>query len=184
MPIQLSDFIDFVSSYWMYFIGYAFSILGGRFLVGTIVDSIQQKILDAEKEKEKKNDNKQINVEREIDKEYYGNLKHIYGPIEQIIYTSAFLLDFKETVGFILLFKVASRWAIKDRTSVGDYYSFVIGSTLSLLYGLVGAMIIQWLKCCEMDKAIPVSLLLIIFSLLLLSHIKKTHHEGRNESIS
>lgn len=71
-----------------------------------------------------------------------GALSWLLGIIERILYTFAFIINAHEWVAVWLTLKVAvgwTRWQKGDRSS---YNIFLIGSGLSILFGLLGAWII------------------------------------------
>ncbi len=79
---------------------------------------------------------------------YRSWLPRLIGATEQIIVTTAFLLNRSEIVGFWLLLKTAGEWRTQDReapsaTLTADYQIFLIGTALSVALSLGTSLVIQ-----------------------------------------
>ena len=101
-------------------------------------------------------------------------LPALVGIIERFIFFISFLHfheKFFDIVGYWFLIKVAAGWkrwqegeklSRKARISGYDVYKvFLIGSTLSTMHGMVGAMIVNWTKCSKFGYAIIIPIISI-----------------------
>lgn len=105
----------------------------------------------------------------EIDMPYRWT-SSLSGILDRVIYTSSLLIPAKEFIAVWLAIKVAVQWKRWDDNedlgkACASFHIFVIGTGLSLLYGIVGALIIKWLCSQEYLPAIVVPILLVILSL-------------------
>jgi hypothetical protein len=79
----------------------------------------------------------------------YGSwLPRLIGATEQIIVTTAFLLNRDEIIGFWLLLKTAGEWRTQEKeaptsTLTADYQIFLVGTALSVALSFATATIIQ-----------------------------------------
>jgi hypothetical protein len=92
------------------------------------------------------------------------------GIIDRVIYTSSLLFSAKEFIAVWLAIKVAVQWKRwEDSKDLGkaraSFHIFVIGTGLSLSYGVVGALIAEWLKNTDYVLAISVPSLLVLLNL-------------------
>jgi len=152
--------------YWellYYAIGYFFSILAGHFFVLRF----SRKAWSALEEIPK----------NEIDMPYRWT-SSMAGIVDRIIYTSSLLFSAKEFIAVWLAFKIAVQWKRwEDKDDVGkaraSFHIFLIGTGLSLMYGVVGGLIIEWLKNAKhMADYIPAIAFPILLILLNLYFIK------------
>jgi hypothetical protein len=92
------------------------------------------------------------------------------GIIDRVIYTSSLLFSAREFIAIWLAIKVAVQWKRwEDKEDLGkaraSFHIFIIGTGLSLLYGIVGALIVEWLKEADYISAIAFPILLILLNL-------------------
>jgi len=122
-----------------YLFGYSFSVVAGWLLIALIVRKMHDR------------------VDEEVAKQYPGLPRHgirpfrwfpaEFGLVERALYTSSWLLGRPEFIGIWLIVKIGARWTLpKDRKdSRHRYYPVLLGTALSVGYGVVGAIVIQWL---------------------------------------
>lgn len=116
-----------------YGLGYAFSIGGGFFLIEKVTNEMH-KTVDAKFDPQHK--------ERP-----FQWFPREFGLVEATLYTTFWLFKKPEFIGFWLLAKVGARWAIRQRGgNPHRYYPFLMGTVLSVLYGVAGGIIVEWLK--------------------------------------
>ena len=99
------------------------------------------------------------------------------GILDRVIYTSSLLIPAKEFIAVWLAIKVAVQWKRwDDNKDLGkaraSFHIFVIGTGLSLLYGVVGALLVNWLSSKEYLPAIAVPVLLVALSLYFIKVAK------------
>jgi hypothetical protein len=112
-------------------LGYLVSILGGRFIVGNIVETLWRKYMPPEF-KTKRN----------------GSLVAILGYIENFLFTTAILINIKEFIAVWLALKIVGEWSqTKTETDRPLYYIFMIGNGLSLIISCgAGLMVAQLIR--------------------------------------
>ncbi len=120
-----------------YSVGFAFSILIGGAMIGPLVSGMQGRVSEYVHKKHK------IHIS---DTRPFDWFPAIFAYIEQPMYTSFVLLDKYEFIWYWLLTKMAARWALsKDKgDSRHRYYPVLVGTLLSVTYGVTGAKAIQW----------------------------------------
>jgi len=149
-----------------YSVGFAFSILIGGAMIGRLVSQMQREI------------------------SYYIHRAHsyssvnrirpfvwfpaVFGCIERSIYTASCLLGWPEFIGVWLIVKTAARWALprteedKITDSRHRYYPVLVGSLLNVVYGVAGALVIQWLDGSSgFRNAFAIMLILVVGTLSL-----------------
>lgn len=146
---------DTLMSILYYAFGYFYSIFVGHWLIL----NFSRKAWEALGEMPK----------NEIDMPYRWT-SSLSGILDRVIYTSSLLIPAKEFIAVWLAIKVAVQWKRWDDNedlgkACASFHIFVIGTGLSLLYGIVGALIIKWLCSQEYLPAIVVPILLVILSL-------------------
>ncbi|MGD1047058.1 MAG: hypothetical protein ABR936_17275 [Bacteroidota bacterium] len=87
------------------------------------------------------------------------------GLIERLMFTTSWLVDKPAFIGIWLALKVASQW--KGWSEKAGYNIFLVGSGLSILYAVLGAMEISWINQCSW-KSILVPLLIVIGNMILI----------------
>jgi len=153
--------------YWEYIyyaMGYLYSVLIGYFLVLSFSRNAWAALGEMPK--------------NEVDMPYRWT-SSLSGIIDRVIYTSSLLFSAKEFIAVWLAIKVAvqrKRW--EDNKDLGkaraSFHIFVIGTGLSLLYGLVGGVMVGWLKDAEYIPAttLPVMLILLNLYFILVAKIE------------
>lgn len=95
------------------------------------------------------------------------------GIVERVIYTSSILFSAKEFIAVWLAFKIAAQWKRwEDKEDLNKvraiFHVFITGTGLSLMYGVVGGLIVEWLKNGEYAPAIAFPMALILLNLLFI----------------
>jgi cellobiose-specific phosphotransferase system component IIC len=90
--------------------------------------------------------------------------------VDRIIFTSSLLFSAKEFIAVWLAFKIAVQWKRwYDKDDLGkaraSFHIFLIGASLSLMYGVVGGLLVKWLNQADYMSAIAFPLALIAFNL-------------------
>jgi hypothetical protein len=150
------------------FAGYGFALLFGTVLVSLLSNELWRLI----GVREKKQDSPL----------HSPTLAKIIGIFERVLYVASWQIGKPEFIGLWLVLKTAGGWKgwAEDR-KIGDrtisarhvFTLFLIGSGLSLMYAVIGALIIGWLECKEWIKLIVSPIVLIIFTLTLWFYVKK-----------
>lgn len=93
------------------------------------------------------------------------------GVVERSLYTASWQLGKPEFIGIWLVLKVAGQWGgwSEDR-KVGEkrvlgravYNVFLIGNAFSLAYGVVGALMAEWIRTREYDLAVAIPFVLLV----------------------
>ena len=111
-------------------VGYLISLLGGRYIVGTIVRNLWIKYMPPP-------------IQQQRNDELVG----IFGFVENFLYTTAILINVKEFIAVWLALKIVGQWTqTKTDTDRPLYYLFMIGNGLSLILSVgVGLIILQLL---------------------------------------
>ena len=139
-----------------YLLGYAFSLEVGNFFVKGVLDAAHP-LLGVPDESHRRS-------------RWFAQAA---GLMERCLYTTSWLAGKPEFVGVWLVLKVAGEWKgwTEENRKEGHprslFNTFMIGTGLSLLYGVTGAKLIEWLGRCEMRKAVWVPLLLVAGSVSL-----------------
>jgi len=95
----------------------------------------------------------------------------IIATIERVLYISSLLMGYAAFIAFWVGLKIAidyPRWR-KNRTI---FLNSLTGNGLSILYAVVGYMIIVWMKSKDWAHAIVVPVLLILGNISLLLYLK------------
>lgn len=96
--------------------------------------------------------------------------KDLVGMIDRVIYTSSILFDAKEFIVVWLAFSIAAQWkkweTARNKTDA-TFNLFVIGTGLSLIHGVLGGLIANWLKSVNPVPAITATLGAIILNVIL-----------------
>jgi len=92
------------------------------------------------------------------------------GMIDRIIYISSFLFAAKEFIAVWLAIKVAVQWKRwEDTKDLGkaraSFHIFLIGTGLSLMYGVIGGLLVEWLKNANYIFATVFPIMLILLNL-------------------
>lgn len=141
-----------------YALGYSFSVLAGHFFVLRF----SRKAWTALGEMPK----------NETDMPYRWT-SSMAGMVDRIIYTSSLLFSAKEFIAVWLAFKIAVQWKRwEDKNDLGkaraSFHIFLIGTGLSLMYGVVGGLLVKWLNNAEYMPAIAFPLTLVVFNLCVI----------------
>jgi hypothetical protein len=130
-----------------YAIGYFFSIFIGHWFIKLVVDKMHME---------------------EVYKEEKGLIwqASAVGFVERTLYTASWNVGKPEFIAVWLALKVASQWGRWSNGGKGVpgrsiFNVFLVGSGLSILYAVVGAMIIKWLRDGNLWVTLIVSLILI-----------------------
>ncbi len=154
--------------WWHYVIGYAFSLIAGSLLIGIVINRAWD--------------------EFPISRPYSWHPAAI-GLLERSLFTSAYLLDQGEFIAVWLAIKAAgqwNRWAEDVKDSNGKvlvpgrsiYNVFILGAGLSVIYGVVGALLIEALSQSAWSVAVTVPVAVAVGSLLLPSCAKWVAQQG------
>ena len=135
----------------IYLVGYFFSIFFGLFFVKLIVGKFWEK-----------ND-----LKKKTARSFQISTM---GCIDKFIYTTSLLIGYPQFIAVWLAYRVAGRWhiSVKEKilmSSVG-YNIHMIGTGLSLIYGVTGGLMVKWL-ICDITKAIIFPLFLVLCSYFL-----------------
>ena len=139
-------------NYWLHLaLGYGFSVLVGHFLIRWTLSSLYV-----------------------FDPQQPPDLIHaqLVGVVERVLYTTSWLLGHPEFIAVWLALKVAGQWNrwSEDRDGIPGrafYNVFLIGSGLSILYGVTGALIVRWLTDEEkVSAAVCVPVILVVATLV------------------
>lgn len=160
---------------WTVVVGYFFSVVIGHLAVRHIVGALW--------------------VERGIRKKVWGWTEPmLVGILERFLYTASFQSGHAAFIAVWLGLKAVPQWKrwvekttyIQGRKIEGRsiYNIFLIGNAVSLVYGVAGAKLIEWLGNGEVPLAILVSFGLPIGSLFLFSFIKRQGAAARKEEAS
>jgi hypothetical protein len=135
-------------------IGLAYSLILGHIFVKLVSEAMWTKLLDKAPDLEQvaRRDNWQT---------------PIVGAVERALYFSCYLLGQYSFVGLWLMLKVAGQWR-RWNEGIGDtetnerklegrsiYYVFLVGSTLSLAFGVVGGMLALCLMNSKLELDVP-----------------------------
>ncbi len=153
--------------YWEYIyyaIGYLYSVLIGHLLVLSFSRNAWAALGEMPK--------------NEVDMPYRWT-SSLSGITDRVIYTSSLLFSAKEFIAVWLAIKVAAQWKRwEDTKDLGkaraSFHIFVIGTGLSLLYGIVGGVMVGWLKDANYIPAtiFPVMLILLNLYFILVTKIE------------
>lgn len=91
------------------------------------------------------------------------------GFIERLLYTLAWHFGHPSFIAAWLVLKVASKW--KRYEEEPGYNVFLVGSGISILYAIVGALVINWIKAMSW-LALLIPAILLECSLLVLLWLK------------
>lgn len=141
-PRRLPPFSVSKSWFW-YGVGFGFSALVGGWLIKPLLHEMHGKV-----NAYVRGTNPQYHIGlREI--RPFTSFPTICGYIERPLYTASWLIGRPEFIGVWLVVKMAARWTLpKDPLdSRHRYYPVLVGNLLSVLYGVVGAIVIKWLQC-------------------------------------
>lgn len=154
-------------SWFYYFLGYLFSIGIGQFLIGVFSNAAWSAIED----------------KNTRPKDSFRWTTAMVGVFERLIYTSSIVLDAKEAIAVWLAFKIAYQWRKwegekTDSASLAKgrafYNLYLLGTGFSLAYGVLGGLLITWLKNKDFDLAlVSIALLIFINLVYILIAIKK-----------
>lgn len=145
-----NTFVGVLAAYWNIAVGFLFSTVVAHYLVRPIVDSLWQ----------------QTGGQRGS-----GTLSTVQGYVERFLYTASYYSNHPSFIGFWPVLKVASQW--KTWSEKPGYNIFLIGTGISIIYGVAGAKLIVWLGNQQWDKSILVALILIISSPILRCWIRR-----------
>ena len=142
-----------------YAIGYIFSIFVGHLLVWRFSRKAWSALGEIPKD--------------EIDMPYRWT-SSLAGMVDRMIFTSSLLIPAKEFIAVWLAFKIAVQWKRwEDKDDLGkaraSFHIFLIGTGLSLMYGVIGALIIKWLTNAEYIPAIVFPIMLILINLYFIT---------------
>jgi hypothetical protein len=102
----------------------------------------------------------------------------LVGIIERIIYTSSLVFGAKEFIAVWLAIKIAVQWKRwEDTKDLGkaraSFHIFLIGTGLSLMYGVVGGFLIEWLRNTDYIRSIVFPIVLIALNFYFIKVAKK-----------
>jgi hypothetical protein len=140
-------------------IGYLFSIVGGFIFIRLFNHTAWEYLTLLETEKPiDKNNKLQLWTAAQV------------GIVERLIYTSSILFIGIEIVAIWFGIKALSQWKRWETDSIrsrATFNNFLVGSGLSLLYGVLGGYIIFWLDTKDYMYVIGSMLGLILINLIL-----------------
>jgi len=112
----------------IYCVGYGVSLLLGHITIYPIIKHLWRVNQPSEKEA--------------------VTLSQAVGVIERFLYTTAILIGEPTLIAVWLVFKVAPQWGRWRQFDKGRriYNIFLIGSGLSLIFGIIGGFLIKWLQ--------------------------------------
>lgn len=154
-----NTFVNFLAAYWNIGVGFLFSTVVAHYLVKPIVDSLWQ----------------QIGEQR-----VSGTSSTVQGYVERFLYTASYYVNHPSFIGFWPVLKVASQW--KTWSEKPGYNIFLIGTGISIIYGVAGAKLIVWLGKRQWDKSILIPLILIISSLIFRFWIRRQPKEENKKA--
>jgi len=93
------------------------------------------------------------------------------GWVEKALFFSAIIVDVPEFIVFWLAMKVAARWGAWEHRGV--FNTFLIGTGLSLGWGVLGGKFVSWSLNKEYLKAISWTSSLLLFTLFLWFYIHR-----------
>lgn len=169
--------------WWHYLIGYLFSIMGGHIFISPLISKLWKNI-----ERDK--------FVKEAGIQLFPYLSMMLGIIERSLYTTSVLLGKPEFIGIWLALKVAG--GLKDfrdgletknnetkknkKISGRDLFNvFLIGNGFSIAYGLVGALLIEWLQDGLIFQIILLPLILIIGTMIFWSWAKTSYPKSNSK---
>ena len=145
-------------------VGFLFSTILGHYFIKPIVDSLWE-IIGNKKLGRRTND----------------TLRIVQGCIERFLYT-AFYMGNPLLIGLWPGLKVASRW--KEWSQKPGFDVSLTGTGLSIIYGVVGAKLIQWLRNEEWLKSAIIGIAVVILSWSLKKWIENRNNNQRIEAIT
>ncbi len=174
--LPLLQAINWTGFWPRYVVGFAFSTLTGGAFIRSLTRSMHE----------------EVNVY--IQSEYPGLpidrirafpwFPEVFGYIERPMYTASYLLGKPEFIGIWLGVKMLARWSLpqtaedKITDSRHRYYPVLIGNSLSVAYGVAGALVIKWLRFpLGLLWALITMLALVIGTLALTWYEKKWPHK-------
>jgi len=102
----------------------------------------------------------------------------VLGLVERTIYTTSTYIGRPEFVGAWLVLKVAGQWGKWSENEGRAWFNaFLIGTGISLIYGVVGGYLISWIERRDWQHALTVSLSLVGGSICLICyarHLKRS----------
>jgi fatty acid desaturase len=137
-------------TYWSIAVGFLFSTIIAHFFIKWIIDSLWCQMGKARESK---------------------TLSTVQGYLERFLYTAFYYMGHPSFIGFWPVLKVASQW--KHWSERAGYNIMLIGTALSIIYGVTGAKLAQWLANAQWVKSIFVPVVLIAISVFLRIWIKK-----------
>lgn len=152
--------------FFQYFVGYFYGIMIAHFCISCIIKQLWKSIPDQPKKNRW--------------------LAGIVGWIERALFIIAILNCAYGFIGIWLILKAAAQWRrYSDTQSKGKIASniFIIGSGLSVIFAIVGAKLIDWLKeDVEISKIVIIPLIVILFSLLIKLYIEKQQDRDKKNT--
>ncbi len=114
-----------------------------------------------------KTSRKDQNIDKTFKDTYIG-FSDGAGTIERVLYTTSIIQGYPQFIGVWLVFKVASHWFTTqtDKTRV-SYNIFYIGAGLSLMFGVLGGMVSDWMLKGNYYYVIGFPFILVGFSIVL-----------------
>ena len=139
----------------IFVLGFGFSLVVGHYIVKMNVDNLWKKI--------------------QIGDTIIRNQWHpaFIGLIERVMYTSCVLLGWQNFIAVWLALKAVPQWRLwtevtENLQGRAIFNIFLIGNSLSVIYGVAGGLIVKWLIADEISTAIVVAVLLILGGLVSL----------------
>ena len=158
--------------WWHYVAGYLFSIVAGRFVVGFFMREAWRQLGPIGGPTSPR-----------------GWLSPVIGELEGFMFTTSWLLQKPEFIFVWIAIKVTGQWKrwgednrVDGRIVPGrDIYNvFLIGNALSLIYAVVGGLIVDWLARGDWLPAVGAPMLVVIGTIFLYFQAKWhfTKYEG------
>lgn len=121
-------------------VGYIISLGVGHYLIYLIIRKLIWPAYDRAIEKKRE---KYIYILP--DKPEYNNLSWLLGICERTLYTTVVALGFQQFIIYWLIAKVGASWvyAKKEGHTTLDFNRFMVGNTLSVIFGGLGGLIIK-----------------------------------------
>jgi hypothetical protein len=159
--------------WWHYVAGYTFSLVMGRIMVGLVMREAWRQLGP-------------IGGPTSL----RGWLSPVIGEIEGVMFTTAWLLEKPEFILLWIAIKVTGQWKRwGEDNEVGglivpgrDIFNvFLLGSALSMIYAIVGGVMVKWLAQADWMPAIGVPLLIVIGTIILYFQAKQ-HYTKHGQS--
>jgi hypothetical protein len=164
-------------SWWPQIVGYVFAVIIAHFPIRLVVDQMWKDMGWTEKNQDETRP--------------HSWHPRILGCVERTLYVASYQLGKPEFIGVWLALKVAGQWKRwgqepgSGATIIAGrhvYNVFLIGSALSIAYGITGAKMVEWFVRGNWTSAIGVPLILVIASLAIWSWTTRYHTATEKET--